>query len=159
MLARHAALEDVGWFDERFFLFSEETDLCWRLKRAGWQVVHMPEVTIRHFEHEHGRTRAWRPNPPTPGCSSPASTSATSLGYRWALALRYALRVGVYSALACAGAAAAARAALATVLDGRPPFAARPPVSVRTASGGSSGDDRQRAGLDPQLDAASRSPM
>ena len=53
MLVRQAALEDVGWFDERFFLFSEETDLCWRLKRAGWEIVHMPQMTI--CRHENNR--------------------------------------------------------------------------------------------------------
>ena len=56
MIARHEALESLegGGFDERFFLFSEETDLCWRLKQAGWQVVHMPGLTIRHYEHDGG---------------------------------------------------------------------------------------------------------
>lgn len=48
MLARRAALDEVGWFDERFFLFSEEVDLCLRMKRAGWKIVHMPTLTICH---------------------------------------------------------------------------------------------------------------
>lgn len=49
MLARREALEGAGWFDERFFMYSEETDLCWRIKSAGWKVHHLPSVTIRHY--------------------------------------------------------------------------------------------------------------
>ena len=37
-------------FDERFFLYSEETDLCRRVKRAGWRVVYVPEATVIHYE-------------------------------------------------------------------------------------------------------------
>ena len=36
MFARREALESAGYFDERFFIYSEETDLCLRIKSAGW---------------------------------------------------------------------------------------------------------------------------
>jgi N-acetylglucosaminyl-diphospho-decaprenol L-rhamnosyltransferase len=49
MLARREALESSGFFDERFFMYSEETDLCKRIKSAGWQVRHLPSMTIRHY--------------------------------------------------------------------------------------------------------------
>jgi GT2 family glycosyltransferase len=54
MLARRAALEDAGWFDERFFIYSEEPDLCLRIKRGGWQVRHMPQLAIVHHAGKGG---------------------------------------------------------------------------------------------------------
>ena len=42
------ALDDVGGMDERFFLYSEETDLCLRIRQAGWNVIHFPQMTILH---------------------------------------------------------------------------------------------------------------
>lgn len=45
---RGAALEEVGLLDERFFLYSEELDLCLRLKQAGWGVHHLPVMRIVH---------------------------------------------------------------------------------------------------------------
>ena len=52
MLCRREALEaaELPPFDERFFLYSEETDLCRRVKRAGWRVVYVPEATVIHYE-------------------------------------------------------------------------------------------------------------
>ena len=52
MLARSEALAATGGFDERFFVYSEEVDLCLRIKRAGWKIVHLPTMTILH----HGST-------------------------------------------------------------------------------------------------------
>ena len=43
MLARREALDTAGCFDERFFLFSEEVDLCWRIRQAGWDIRHLPD--------------------------------------------------------------------------------------------------------------------
>lgn len=51
MLVRGEALREVGPFDERFFLYSEETDLCLRVRRAGYDVVHVPDMTIVHHLH------------------------------------------------------------------------------------------------------------
>ena len=48
MLLRRTALDDVGAMDERFFLYCEETDLCLRTHEAGWEVVHLPQMTILH---------------------------------------------------------------------------------------------------------------
>lgn len=58
MLARREALAGVGGFDDGYFLFSEETDLCLRLRRAGWEIVHLPQATIVH----HHRPGADRPD-------------------------------------------------------------------------------------------------
>jgi len=46
---RREALESAGGFDERYFMFAEDLDICRRLGRAGWQVLLEPRVTVRHF--------------------------------------------------------------------------------------------------------------
>jgi len=48
LVARRTALEAVGGFDERFFLYEEDADLCRRLREAGWRVVFTPEAEVRH---------------------------------------------------------------------------------------------------------------
>lgn len=48
LIARAQALTEVGALDERFFLYSEETDWCYRFHRAGWEVVHLPLMTVIH---------------------------------------------------------------------------------------------------------------
>ena len=47
-LLRRQAFDDIGPFDERFFLFSEETDWCYRLHEAGWEVVFYPGAEAVH---------------------------------------------------------------------------------------------------------------
>ena len=43
MFARREALLSAGLLDERFFIYSEEPDLCLRMLRAGWRTVHLPQ--------------------------------------------------------------------------------------------------------------------
>lgn len=126
MLARRAALDAVGYLDDRFFLFSEETDLCWRLRRAGWEVLHLPEVTIRHEESD--------------GFADPRLVSQNTYSRlqfaeknfsplhrrldRMALWLRYGLRLALYAgAQDDRGRREAARASLRTLLREEAPFA------------------------------------
>ena len=49
MMIRRAVLEDVGLFDETFFLYFEETDLCLRAKRAGWSTVYVRDSSVTHI--------------------------------------------------------------------------------------------------------------
>ncbi|HEY0604256.1 MAG TPA: glycosyltransferase family 2 protein, partial [Herpetosiphonaceae bacterium] len=49
MIVRRSAFEAVGGLDERFFLYFEDVDWGWRLRRAGWPVVFVPGVTITHI--------------------------------------------------------------------------------------------------------------
>ncbi len=48
MLLRRKALDEVGQFDERFFLYAEEVDLFTRLRAAWWNVLFTPELEIIH---------------------------------------------------------------------------------------------------------------
>jgi N-acetylglucosaminyl-diphospho-decaprenol L-rhamnosyltransferase len=48
MLVRRNAFEQVGRFDEAFFLYAEELDLMTRLRDAGWKVLYTPELEILH---------------------------------------------------------------------------------------------------------------
>jgi GT2 family glycosyltransferase len=59
-LLRRAAFDAVGPFDEEFFLFSEETDWCYRLREAGWQALFDPDAEAVHV----GGT-SWRPQSAT----------------------------------------------------------------------------------------------
>jgi hypothetical protein len=49
MLARRAALEQVGVFDKRYFLHCEDLDLCMRFPQAGWKILFVPDVEVLHY--------------------------------------------------------------------------------------------------------------
>lgn len=48
VLIRRHAIEELGGFDEHFFMFNEDVDLCFRLWQAGWQVVFVPSSSFVH---------------------------------------------------------------------------------------------------------------
>ena len=58
MAVRREAWDQVQGFDEKFFMFMEDVDLCWRLHRAGWDVRYEPSARIMHLE---GASRAAAP--------------------------------------------------------------------------------------------------
>jgi GT2 family glycosyltransferase len=49
MLLRRAALDEVGLLDGDYFMYSEEVDLCHRLRRRGWQVWWVPQARVVHL--------------------------------------------------------------------------------------------------------------
>ena len=52
LMLRREALEEVGLFDEEFFIYSEEVDLQFRLRQAGWEVHYFPQATVVHHESQ-----------------------------------------------------------------------------------------------------------
>ncbi len=54
MLARREALLSGGLFDERLFIYSEDPEIALRIKKAGWRVCHLPNMTIIHHAAKGG---------------------------------------------------------------------------------------------------------
>ncbi|MGH9183272.1 MAG: glycosyltransferase family 2 protein, partial [Acidimicrobiales bacterium] len=48
LLARRRAWDQVGGFDEGYFMYTEDVDLCWRLRRSGWRVGYEPAARVTH---------------------------------------------------------------------------------------------------------------
>ena len=63
VLLRTEALRQVGLFDDGFFLYHEEVELMWRMRRAGWTILHEPRSRVAHVGGaatgvREGRTQA-----------------------------------------------------------------------------------------------------
>jgi GT2 family glycosyltransferase len=50
MIVRREAMAQVGPLDEDYFLFLEETDWCYRMRKAGWKVYYVPQAEVLHFQ-------------------------------------------------------------------------------------------------------------
>ena len=55
-IIRRTVLDQVGPFDERFFLYYEEVDLCRRIKNAGYLIRYWPDVVVVHLGGESSKT-------------------------------------------------------------------------------------------------------
>ncbi len=55
---RRDALDTVGGWDERYFMYVEDVDLCWQLRRRGWRVGYEPGAVVTHVQ---GATTAKHP--------------------------------------------------------------------------------------------------
>jgi len=99
-LVRRSAFEQVGGFDEAYFMYAEDVDLCWRLGRAGWRAAYVPGAEVVHaqgvsterhpyrmiFEHHRSLVRF---------------AVRTSEGWRTALLPLVVVGIGARAALAC----------------------------------------------------------
>jgi GT2 family glycosyltransferase len=56
-IVRKTMLDAIGPFDERFFIYYEETDLCLRAKKAGWKVFFIPDAEVMHIGGASSKTR------------------------------------------------------------------------------------------------------
>jgi GT2 family glycosyltransferase len=137
MCARAEAIAQVGPMDERFFLYSEEIDWCFRARRVGWDVRHLPTMTVIHHagrrdrgdlmaQLAHSRLLFARKHRGRLG----------ALGIRVALALGCVLRIAARLPLAVLDPASrvrigAERGALAVLLGlAQPPLKAAPAPAV-----------------------------
>jgi len=50
LMVRREVLAQIGGFDEGYFMYSEELDLCRRIKEAGWRIVYLPTAQVVHHE-------------------------------------------------------------------------------------------------------------
>jgi GT2 family glycosyltransferase len=57
MLVRREALDEVGWLNEDYFMYTEEVDLCYRLLDAGWEIYWEPRAVIIHHGGQSTRQR------------------------------------------------------------------------------------------------------
>lgn len=145
MLIRREALLGAGVLDERFFLYSEETDLCLRVKRAGWGVHHLPRMTIRHHAGKGGVR---------PALVAQDALSRKLYARKHLPPLRRRMfvgAVGLRHAIRAAGARGeGARLALRTLLGrAAPPFIEPPPVAVAPVAAELDGDLKRRREHDP----------
>jgi len=58
MLVRREAIEQIGLMDERFFVYGEETDWCYRFKKNGWKIMFTPDGQIIHYGGQTTRQMA-----------------------------------------------------------------------------------------------------
>jgi GT2 family glycosyltransferase len=133
MLARREALLGAGILDERFFIYGEEPDLCLRIKQAGWEIRHLPTMTILHHagkaginpkmeaQNTYARMQHARKHFP------PLQRTA----YAAALSLRHLLRLAPLGGADVVQRKAANRAALRALLRDMPPFGTPPASAVR----------------------------
>ena len=55
---RRSMLESIGFFDERYYLYYEETDLCLRAQQNGWQIFYLPQAAVWHVGGASSKTRS-----------------------------------------------------------------------------------------------------
>ena len=133
LLVRREALEGAGYLDERFFIYSEEVDLCLRVKGAGWEIRHLPQLTIVHHAGKAGGS----PRMEAQLAFARRQYAGKNFGpprraaFVAAIGLRHLARWVAFS-LSGDPRAAAQRQALLTLLGRRePPFGAPPRRAVR----------------------------
>jgi GT2 family glycosyltransferase len=109
LVVRREAWDEAGGFDTDQWMYAEDLDLGWRLRRAGWRTRYVPDAVVHHHESA-ATTQAW-------GDERTARWQAAT--YAWMLRRRGALRTRAAAGMNVAG--AAGRAAWMTPLARRRP--------------------------------------
>ena len=60
MFVRREAMAQVGLLDERYFMYGEDLDWAFRMKRAGWRITYTPRTTVRHIKRASSRSHRER---------------------------------------------------------------------------------------------------
>lgn len=118
MMIRREVIEDVGGFDEEYFLYYEETDLCRRARLAGWPTWYVPRSRVMHVAGQSTKVKERNMAPkrlPKYVLESRRRYFAVNHGLRYALAADAA-------ALAATALGAAKRVALGRPLEPSPHY-------------------------------------
>jgi GT2 family glycosyltransferase len=61
LMCRRNAVQTLGYFDDGYFMYYEETDLCWRVRQQGYDVLYCPQARALHDEAQSlGQRATWR---------------------------------------------------------------------------------------------------
>lgn len=55
MIVRKTAVDEIGMFDEAFFLYGEDLDWCKRMTDGGWKIVYYPKAIVVHYKSQSGK--------------------------------------------------------------------------------------------------------
>ncbi len=59
MMVKKSTFEKVRGFDERFFMYFEEADFCYRVRQLGYKVIYYPKAHVIHFIGRSSRDKKW----------------------------------------------------------------------------------------------------
>jgi len=59
MTVRREVIETVGYLDEQFFMYGEDLDWCYQIKKFGWEIHYCPQTSIIHYKGESSRVSHW----------------------------------------------------------------------------------------------------
>ena len=160
LMARQDAVAAIGPMDEAFFLYSEEVDWCYRFRQGGWDVRHLPTMTVIHHAGRRDRGDLMAQLAHSRKLFSQKHFSARrSLQIRCALALGHVVRIIVLAPRAIAGRRGArarigaeSRALMVQFGVSDPPYAAQQRATAPSAdaSASASGDARAPGSDEPQ---------
>lgn len=57
LLCRRAIVQEVGGFDGEYFLYVEDMDLCYRVRKRGYKIVYFPEISVTHLGNRSGEQK------------------------------------------------------------------------------------------------------
>ena len=61
ILARREMIDQVGGFDERFHMYAEDNEWCWRITQSDWRLMFVPEAIVLHHG-AHSSKKRWSPS-------------------------------------------------------------------------------------------------
>ncbi|MEI7028397.1 glycosyltransferase family 2 protein, partial [Paenibacillus sp. y28] len=60
MLVRKKVVEQVGYLDEQFFMYGDDLDWCYRIKKDGWKIIYYPKTTILHYKSASSKNKSYK---------------------------------------------------------------------------------------------------